>query len=249
MASDVSFSPDPNKVIPPVITGAVNAASAAAKESSVKRFVYTSSSAAILTPKPNVEYKISTDDWNEEDVAAAWKPPPYEADRATAVYAASKTQAEQELWKFVQERKPGFVLNTVIPNFNIGSILSDKQSASSGGLIKSIIETGTLDAVKIFPPQWMVNVQDTARLHVLALIDPDVTGERILAFAHPFSWNDVLACLRKLLPDRKFPQDNEREARDMTSLDNSRGAQLLRKSGRPGWTGLEQSLKDNTVGL
>ena len=153
VASIVTFEPDPNKVIPGVVKGAINAAAAAAKQTSVKRFVYTSSSTAITAPKPNVEFTISTDDWNDEDVEAAWKPPPYEMDRVWAVYGASKTQAEQEVWKFAKEHKPGFVLNTVLPNANFGEILSDQQPASTGGWVKKVYN-GELDAVKDFLPQW-----------------------------------------------------------------------------------------------
>ncbi len=153
VASVVSFDPDPNKVIPPVVDGAVNAATSAAKETTVKRFVYTSSSTAITAPKPNVEFTLSTDDWNDEQVEAAWKPPPYESGREWAVYGASKTQAEQEMWKFVKDHKPGFVLNAVLPNANFGEIMSDQQPASTGGWVKAIYN-GNFDAVKDIPPQW-----------------------------------------------------------------------------------------------
>ena len=153
VASVLSLDPDPNKVIPAVVSGAVNAASSAAKQTSVKRFVYTSSSTAITGAKPNVAFTISTDDWNNEDVEAAWKPPPYEAERKLQVYGASKTQAEQELWKFVKEQKPGFVLNTVLPDVNFGEIFSDKQPASTAGWVRAIYN-GSLDAVKDVPPQW-----------------------------------------------------------------------------------------------
>ena len=153
VASVLTFDPDPNKVIPAVVDGALNAASSAAKQTSVKRFVYTSSSTAISAPKPNVEFTISTDDWNKEDVEAAWKPPPYEAERAWATYGASKTQAEQKMWKFVKEHKPSFVLNTVLPNANFGEILNDTQPASTGAWVKSVYN-GNLDAVKNVSPQW-----------------------------------------------------------------------------------------------
>lgn len=153
VASIVTFDPDPNKVIPGVVKGAINAAASAAKQTSVKRFVYTSSSTAITMPKLNVEFTISTNDWNDEALEAAWKPPPYEKERAWAVYSASKTQAEQEIWKFAKEHKPGFVLNTVLPDTNFGEILSDKQPASTGALVKKLYN-GELDAVKDVPPQW-----------------------------------------------------------------------------------------------
>ncbi|KAL9008663.1 MAG: hypothetical protein Q9173_006235 [Seirophora scorigena] len=94
VASDVTFAPDPNKVIPGVIAAAISAASAAAKQASGKRFVYTSSSAAITNAKPNVEHSISASQWNDVAVVDAWAPPPYTPDRGLSVYAASKVQAE-----------------------------------------------------------------------------------------------------------------------------------------------------------
>ena len=242
----MTFDPDPNKVIPQTIAGAVNIAESAAKQPSIKRFVFTSSSMAITAPKPNVRFEISTENWNDEDVEKAWKEPPYEPDRAWAVYGASKVQAEQAIWKFASERKPAFVVNTVLPNTNMGEILSEKQPASSGAWVKSVFE-GNLDAVKHFPPQWMINVKDTARLHVSALADPRVENERILAFAEPFNWNDILAHLRRLYPERKFPEDITDAPRDLSTLDNSRGAHLLQAYGRDGWTSLEESVKENTI--
>ena len=95
----------------------------------------------------------------------------------------------------------------------------------------------------------MVNVKDTARLHVAALLDPDVQNERILAFAYPFNWNDILAVLRKIYPDRKFPDDIENAPRDLSMLDNSREASLLKAFGRPGFTSLEETVRENTAGL
>ncbi|KAL8938464.1 MAG: hypothetical protein Q9216_003877 [Gyalolechia sp. 2 TL-2023] len=249
VASDLSFAPDPHQVIPGVIAGAMNAVSAAAKQPSVKRFVYTSSSAAISAAKPNVEFTISTRNWNDEDIAKAWAPPPYNQDRSMAVYGASKAQAEQEAWKFVREQKPAFVLNAVLPNFNLGVILSDKQFASTGGAVRDIFQNGELGFWSIFPAQWMVDVQDTARLHVAALIDPDIKDQRILAYGHPFSFNDVLASLRKLYPSKSFPEDNEDLGRDVSIVDNSQGAELLRRFGRDGWASFEESMKNNLSGI
>lgn len=74
-------------------------------------------------------------------------------------------------------------------------------------------------------------------------------NERILAFAYPFNWNDILAVLRKIYPDREFPKDIENEPRDLSRLDNSRGATLLKAFGRSGFTGLEETVRENTAGL
>lgn len=77
----------------------------------------------------------------------------------------------------------------------------------------------------------MVNVRDTAGTNVAALIHPDVANERILAFAHPSNFSDILACLRRLCPDKTFPDDIKDEPRDLSKLEKSRGASLLQPFG------------------
>jgi nucleoside-diphosphate-sugar epimerase len=127
----VSFDSDPNNVIPQVLAGIRGILNSAAKEPGVKRFVFTSSSSAATSPKPNKKFTINKDTWNEEDVEAAWMPAPYGPSRAWFVYAASKTQAEQELWKYVREQKPHFVANAVLPNTNIGPLFYPTQWGST----------------------------------------------------------------------------------------------------------------------
>lgn len=156
--------------------------------------------------------------------------------------------AEQAIWKFAKERKPVYIVNTVVPDVNMAEILSDKQPGSTGAWVKTIFE-GNLEAVKDIPPQWMVNVKDNARLHISALTDPRVENERILAYAEPFNWNDVLAQLRRLYPDRSFPKDIADAPRDLSTVDNSREAHLLQAYGRDGFTSLGDSVKENTLGL
>jgi hypothetical protein len=51
-----------------------------------------------------------------------------------------------------------------------------------------------------------VNVDDTARLHVAALLGSKIQSERISATAGEFNWADVIAIMRKLRPNNaKFP--------------------------------------------
>lgn len=55
----MSFSPDPSAVIPQMVAAMENILSAAAQEESVKRFVLTSSSAAVLIAQANVEVEVT----------------------------------------------------------------------------------------------------------------------------------------------------------------------------------------------
>jgi nucleoside-diphosphate-sugar epimerase len=116
VASNMSFDPNPYNVIPSVVAGAVNVLNAALAEPSVKRFIYTSSStAAVLSSQSSPGVVVTQDTWNEASVQEAWAEPPYGPQRSSAVYAASKTAAEKEIWRCYREfpfRRRDFVLNT-----------------------------------------------------------------------------------------------------------------------------------------
>ena len=112
VASVTSMSPNPNEVITPSIAGAVNALEAANKEPLVKRFVLCSSVSAAVSHDRGVRNEITSESWNMLDFDDAWAKPPYDPDRAKAVYASSKMQAEAAVWRWYGRRKPLFTLNT-----------------------------------------------------------------------------------------------------------------------------------------
>ena len=136
----------------------------------------------------------------------------------------------------------------MLPNANFGPLLNDKVPASTAEWVRSAFK-GELDFVRTLPPQWMVNVQDTARLHVAALLAPELQNERILAFAQRYNLNDILAALRKAFPGRKFSEDDPEQKRDMIELDNSQGEEQLRAFARDGWIGLEESVRETCEGM
>jgi hypothetical protein len=93
--------------------------------------------------------------------------------------------------------------------------------------------------------EWFVDVEDDARIHVAALLDPTINLERIFAFASPQNWTDVIGILRKLRPDNKLiPDPPKDEGRDLTEVIPSRRAEELLRSffGKEGWTSLEDSI-------
>ena len=91
-----------------------------------------------------------------------------------------------------------------------------------------------------------MNVRDAALIHVAALLDPEVRNERILAYAAPFTWNEILAIMRRARPDQSaIPEDIPNEGKDLSKVANARGEELLRAFGRPGWTSLEDTIKEN----
>lgn len=90
-------------------------------------------------------------------------------------------------------------------------------------------------------------MQDTARLHVAALTDPDIKNERLFDFAEPFNWNDILRVLRKLRPDHKFSPDMEDNVTDESVVEqHGRAEEILKRNfGVKGFAGLEETLEAN----
>ena len=246
VASDVSFSPDPTAVISLVIKSMENLLKAAAATPSIKRFVYTSSSTAATQPKPNKKFHVDSSTWNNEDVESAWRPPPYEPERAYTVYSASKTLAERAGVDFVNERRPAFVFNSVLPDTVFGELLHPRQGGSTSSFVRLAWAGKEVSFFKQLAPQHMVNVTDVARLHLSALVEPDVQNERLFAWAEPFNYNDVMRILRKMDPERNIPADIEDESRDLSTVDTTRSIELLKRMGRDGFIGLDESVRDCT---
>jgi len=251
-ATPVMAIQDPNVAVPMVISGAMNALKAATK-AGVKRFVLTSSSTAAADPQPNKVFPINPSVWNHDAVKAAWAPPPYEGvQRKLQVYSASKMQSEQAAWEFLKTEKPNLVLNTVLPNMNIGEILSIEHQGypSTMSWIKALwggfSEPGE-EELRSNPPQYYINVDDNALVHVGALIFEDVKDERLFSFARPYSWNTLLALFRKLYPNKKFIDDIDGVGEDKSIVANERAEEILKRlNGGKGWTSLEESVRPVT---
>ncbi len=129
------FVNEADKIIPITIAGAMNALKAAYAELSVKRFVLTSSSAAAVGVLDD-GITVKEDTWNEKAVKRAWADPSYEPTRPLLNYEASKTQAEQAIWKYHKEnrsKRPDLVVNTGKSKFlvyrSMCSIATKKDSS------------------------------------------------------------------------------------------------------------------------
>ncbi|KAL3470491.1 NAD(P)-binding protein [Aspergillus californicus] len=252
IASDLSFRSNPSDVIPWMREATIHLLEAAERQKTVKRFVITSSAAAVIIPVAHTN-GISVDEttWNERSVKAAWDDSTPATDRPYHIYAAAKIAQERAAWEFVKEKQPGFELNVVIPNSAYGRILLPEITNSSMHKIGTVL-MGNDRIVRSFCPQWFVNVEDVARLHVIALLDPAVKGERIFGFASRFNWTDIISIMRKLRPDnRVIPNPPENEGRDQNVIVcASRAEGLLREFfDQPGWITLEQSIADGIEGM
>jgi len=134
----VTFDSDPNIVINDVLRALYSVLDAASKSSTVKSFVYTSSASALAPAVYSVPRKLDASSFNEEAVKKAWAPPPYTTDRAFDVYAASKTQGDQAVLAYSKEKKPHFVITSVVIGLNFGKVLDPFIPASSGDFVRQL---------------------------------------------------------------------------------------------------------------
>jgi hypothetical protein len=104
----------------------------------------------------------------------------------------------------------------------------------------------------------MVNVQDTAKLHLIGLLDSSVKDQRIYAWDTIFTWNKIIDIMSKIRPrdaERLQALKLKGEISDATTVDNALGGKLLKKwykqdgeNGR-GWTGLVETVRENLEGV
>ena len=90
----------------------------------------------------------------------------------------------------MKANRAGFILNTILPNYNMGRVLSiaHQGAPSTVGWIKALWNgfEGAED-IKANPPQYHIKLQASALVHVAALACKDVENERLFTFAHPFN--------------------------------------------------------------
>ncbi|KAH8889113.1 putative NAD dependent epimerase/dehydratase [Thozetella sp. PMI_491] len=244
VASPLTFDPDPNNVIPQTIEGAMGLLKAAAREPSVKQFVFTSS-APVSTPfPPGSPGHITKDTWADPVVQLAWAPPPYEPHRGGVVYLSSKLEAEKAIWKFVEEEKPAFDVNTVLPYTTMGQGLHKSQLKGTSGWIQDAYN-GKVDFFASLPVAFHVDVRDVAALHVAAVLDPEIKGERFFAWAKPVTVNVVLEILRGMFPDHTFIDDIPNKPLSPVTKDDTFVLSVLKKwAGRDDWISLEETVRD-----
>ena len=94
------------------------------------------------------------------------------------------------------------------------------------------------------------DVKDSAILHVAAILDPEVKNARLPAWGTYCNWNDMLAIMRRLCPERKFMDDLPNLAKLNVSTDYSQVFELLEKwAGQKGWKTLEETIEDSLPNL
>ncbi|WVQ79197.1 hypothetical protein IAT38_001293 [Cryptococcus sp. DSM 104549] len=245
VAHDMSGPKDPSKAIPYAIAGALSAAKSAYR-AGIRRMVYTSSSFAVTQPKPDEEFTLTVNTYNEEAVKKCQTGSPSGED----VYCAAKVGTERALTKWAREEAKDFVINMINPNGNIGPMISAKdQGYPTSARFVERIYLRDYDTMKSVPPQWYIDVQDDAKLHLIALVSPNVQGERVFGTTGPFNMQDIVECLRKIYPDQKW-DDFPDKRKDLSYFEPTvRAEELLKEAYGHGYTNLLESVRGNAKDL
>lgn len=167
-----------------------------AKAAGIKRFVMTSSVAAISYGHRG-QTRFTEADWTDINSPDAY------------AYVKSKTIAERAARDWVAAEGQGMEFCTVNPSLVIGPLLSADFSTSLEA-VKKLLE-GSMPGM----PRLgfgMVDVRDVADLHIRCLTAPDMADERFIA-SGPFMWmEDVAAMLKaglgeqaRKVPTRRLP--------------------------------------------
>jgi dihydroflavonol-4-reductase len=154
-----------NELIVPARDGALRALRAA-KAAGVKRFVMTSSVAAISYGRGRGVHTFTEADWTDLS-----KP-------GLTPYVQSKTVAERAAREWVASQGSDMEYCSICPSVVLGPVWSADYSASVD-IVKKLLD-GSMGACPDFG-FGVVDVRDVADLHVRALSAPRMGGERFIA--------------------------------------------------------------------
>ena len=174
---------DADELIVPARDGALRALRAA-RAAGVRRFVMTSSVAAISYGRGRGVHHFTEADWTRLD-----KP-------GLSPYIQSKTIAERAARDWVAKEGAGLEFCTINPSVVLGPVWSRDYSASV------VIVRTLLDGSMRACPDigfGVVDVRDVADLHVRALKAPGLAGERFIASGRFMKLREIADVLRERL--------------------------------------------------
>ncbi|GAQ46011.1 hypothetical protein AtubIFM56815_007179 [Aspergillus tubingensis] len=239
IASPMPHGTNPETYFGPAVMGTTAILKEAAKVSSIKKVVITSSIAALIPMsgrpeggviKENNDWDLSVD--QTADLTGA-------NDEATSMqlYHASKLLANQASWDFKETEKPSFSLVSLHPAFVFGRNALQTTAEDLGG-------TNGLFFLSVADGKPLINItavhiDDVAEAHVKALADNIPDRSSYLLAGKKSNWKDVAEVVKKEYPHLGFKISNDISGEswpvDTTKADTELGMQ---------WRSLEQMTRD-----
>ncbi|MBO9204478.1 MULTISPECIES: SDR family oxidoreductase [Niastella] len=157
---------DENEIIVPARDGSLRVLKAA-RDAGVKRVVLTSSFAAIGYSRSPENYTFTEQDWTDPSTPGL-RP-----------YLKSKAIAEKAAWDFMKREGGDMELTVINPVGIFGPVPGGNYSASMEFVLKGLLN-GDIKETPNFTFN-IVDVRDTADIHLRAMTHPEAKGERFLA--------------------------------------------------------------------
>jgi nucleoside-diphosphate-sugar epimerase len=231
-ASPISFPTDnPDRdLIQPAVKGTTGILKSAAKISTVKRVVITSSEVAII---PWADFIMNESETVWDDTNQIPEPHGPYANHFEA-YAASKVKALHASNEFIASVKPSFDVINIMPSFLIGknelvTDLKDITNGTNGPALRVLLGNKAASA----NPSTTVYVNDVAEIEVRAL-NAKVAGNQnfLVSSGGPkgTTWDDVIEITRRNFPEavkkNVFPLNGSQPTKS-TKVDSSRTEEVF----------------------
>jgi len=175
-----------NDLIIPARVGTLNVLKAAHNHN-VKRIVLTSSIAAIGHGHKDKSGIFTEEDWSNLN-----------SKKDTPAYVRSKTIAESEAWKFVNDPAVNMELSVINPGYVLGPLL-EKDYSDSAVIVKKVLEGNMPGLPKVNFP--LVDVRDVAEMHLWALEKPEAAGHRFICVNENSWYREIVLILKDHYPE------------------------------------------------
>ncbi|XP_756121.2 putative 3-beta hydroxysteroid dehydrogenase/isomerase [Aspergillus fumigatus Af293] len=240
LASPLPHGTNKETYFGPAVKGTTAILKEAAKVSTVKRVVITSSMAALipLTGVPEGEFVREDTGWDLSVDPNADFTGPDDAATSFRLYRASKLLANNASWEFRNTAKPHFALVTLHPAYVFGhnhvQTSPEEVQGGTNGMLWGTIMTG-----KPMGNSTGVHVRDVAEAHIKALDETVPDGSKFLLAGKRASWSDVARIVKRDYPDigAKITEDISGEP---FPLDTTEAEKVLGMK----WRSLDQMVKD-----
>jgi len=159
----------------------------AAHQNKVKRTVITSSIAAIGHGHNKSNRTYTEDDWTN-----------LKGKKDISPYIKSKTIAESEAWKFVNQKDVDMELAVINPGYVLGPLLEQDYS-DSAEIVRKLMAGDVPGLPRISFP--LVDVRDVAEMHLWAMELPEAAGKRFVCVNESSWYKEIAMILHNEFPE------------------------------------------------
>ncbi|OJZ89041.1 hypothetical protein ASPFODRAFT_155439 [Aspergillus luchuensis CBS 106.47] len=240
IASPLPHGTNPDTYFGPAVKGTTALLKEAAKVSSIKKVVITSSIAALIpmTGLPKEGVIKENNDWDLSVDQTADLTGANDQETSMKLYHASKLLANQASWDFKKTENPSFSLVSLHPAYVYGrNALQTTAEDLSGtnGLFFLTVAGG-----KPMISTTGVHIDDVAEAHVKALADNIPDGSSYLLAGKKFNWKDVAEIVKKEYPHLGFNISTDISGESSWPVDTTKAETELGMQ----WRSVEQITRD-----